>query len=513
MNLGMRKNILMICVAVLFLQSCTGQGSIVQGTGTPGAAAASETAPVPVSATPLVANTTTPTLQPSATITPTPLPTATPTPALLPWPVNGVEIAQGTSLDSLPGLGVYWVRRNALVWSSVETVQGYRNWEAAATLEQQLIQISEAGMQAILVVRGTPDWAQAVVGSYCSPIRAEYREAFASFLYEAVGRYSAPPYNVHYWELWNEPDVDPGLVSHTSPFGCWGDINDTEYYGGEGYADMLEVVYPRIKLADPQAQVLVGGLLMDCDPRTPVEDPPGSGQFKSCTPAKFLEGILASGGGDYFDGVSFHAYDFYNGALGQYSNFNWDSSWDSTGPTLLAKVDYLRELLTTYGHPDKFLMNTEVALLCGRTGTEDMCLGDDYANTKAYYAVQAHVAAHSVGVVANIWFSVEGWRGSALLDADSQPLPVYLAISNYAERLGVLAPLGKVDGFQDVSIYEFRGDGRTVWVAWSLDGLPYEISLPALPDAMYDVYGSSLSPSLQLTVTLAPVYIEWEERP
>jgi hypothetical protein len=37
-------------------------------------------------------------------------------------------------------------------------------------------------------------------------------------------------------------------------------------FGGEYYGNMLKIVYPAIKSADPQAQVLVGGLLLDCDP-------------------------------------------------------------------------------------------------------------------------------------------------------------------------------------------------------------------------------------------------------
>ncbi len=63
-------------------------------------------------------------------------------------------------------------------------------------------------------------------------------------------------------------------------FGCWGDPNDKTYYGGEYYAEMLKRAYPAVKAANPQAIVLNGGLLLDCDPRYP---PPG----KDCLPADF----------------------------------------------------------------------------------------------------------------------------------------------------------------------------------------------------------------------------------
>ena len=35
-------------------------------------------------------------------------------------------------------------------------------------------------------------------------------------------------FDVHYWELGNEPDVDPILVNSSSGFGCWGDIDDPD---------------------------------------------------------------------------------------------------------------------------------------------------------------------------------------------------------------------------------------------------------------------------------------------
>lgn len=509
----MRKKALFLLVVVLALQSCAGQGDVVGKTTLPtDLPVVSETVAVD-SAAPTSAPAI-PTLLPSPTVTMPPLPTATATPEALAQSVSGVEIRRPSNIGLSQNLGVYWVRRNALLWSAVEAVQGFRDWSAVTDLEQELIQLSQAGLEVILVVRGTPEWAQAFPGVGCGPVRVENRDALASFMQEAVQRYSAAPYNVHFWELWNEPDIDPALISPTSPFGCWGDLAD-QYYGGGDYTEVLKVVYPLIKVADPQAQLLVGGLLLDCDPRLPPETSPGSGQYKDCTPSRFLEGVLVNGGGDYFDGVSFHAYDFYNGTPGQFSNGSWHSSWDSTGPVLLEKAEYLRELLTTYGCPDKFLMNTEVALLCGRDGTEEICQGDDFSNTKAYYAVQAYTAAQSIGIWTNIWYSMEGWRGSALVDPSGEPLPVYQAIRNYSERLDQLAPWGEVSDFDGLRVYEFRGgngDASTrVWVAWSLDGLPHEVSLVALPSAVYDAFGNALPLSHQFTVTVAPVYIEWPE--
>ena len=110
-----------------------------------------------------------------------------------------------------------------------------------------------------------------------------------------------------------------------------------------------------------------------------------------------------NGGGAFFDGVSFHAYDYYYYEPGQYGNLNWHSSWNETGPVLVAKTRYLKNLLAEYGAGEKHLLNTEVGILCGTTGKEDVCLTETFDNTKAYYLAQAYALALSEGLQANLW--------------------------------------------------------------------------------------------------------------
>jgi hypothetical protein len=219
--------------------------------------------------------------------------------------MEDISIAGG--LELIDKAGTYWVRHNSLYWPDAEPVEGERHWDDLKDLEEQLIAANERNLQVILVVRGTPSWAQMVEGSICGPIKEEKLQAFASFLHDAVERYSQSPYFVKYWEIGNEPDAPVSFQAE--PFGCWGDQGDS-YFGGGYYAEMLKLAYPAIKSAAPQAVVLLGGLLLDCDPVNPPEDPPGSGELKDCTSSQFLEGI-PEWWGDYFDMVSFHAYDYY----------------------------------------------------------------------------------------------------------------------------------------------------------------------------------------------------------
>jgi hypothetical protein len=439
----------------------------------------------------------------------------TSTPASPSIPISGIEIQGIDEIQIVQQAGMTWVRRNGLLWSEVESIEGRREWEQVNLLEQELIAISGAGMRVILVVRDAPEWAQLQPGISCGAIKPDSLLAFAAFLHDAVERYSQPPYNVHYWELWNEPDVDPVFVNETSPYGCWGDLHDYEYFGGAYYAEMLKVAYPQIKAADPQAQVVVGGLLLDCDPVIPPETSPGSGQYKDCTSSRFLEGVLTEGGGEYFDGVSFHAYDYYQGKLGVYSNTNWHSAWNTTGPVLIAKTRYLRGMLAAFGYPNKFIMNTENGLLCGRDGTEPDCLGETFQDTKASYLVQSYVAARVEGLTANIWYDLRGWRGSGLLDAQMQPLEAFEALRFQSEMLDTAAIWGLIPQDMRVGVrgYTFYRAGIRIWVIWRLDEQLQIIEWSQSVETVFSTLGMSLPTTQEIRLSIMPIYLVWAEQP
>jgi hypothetical protein len=453
---------------------------------------------------------------PSLTFTVTAANSFTPTetqavPPLL--PIFGVEINSLRELNLASQAGISWIRLNGIQWNEIETEPGLFDWAQVERLEAILKGAEPSEYKIILIVRGTPTWAQAVPGSFCGPISPEYLDSFAGFLQIVVERLHQPPYNIKYWELGNEPDVDPLGVRADSPFGCWGDLDDTEYYGGGYYAEMLKVAYPVIKAVDPEAQVLIGGLLLDCDPENPPEFPPGSGQIKDCTPARFLDGILSNGGGEYFDGVSYHAYDYYGGRLGQFSNINWHSSWDTTGPVSVAKSNYLSRLLQRYGYNNKVLMNTETALICGKDGSEPECQTQDYQQTKASYLTQSYVQASMQGLSANIWYSMRGWRGSGLVDTSWNPFPAYQTLQFQTRILGKAVYWSELQTLAGIRGFEFSYQGKYIWLLWSLDGLNHALKFSTMPLAAYDLYGNPLHIGPEFSITILPVYIVWETRP
>ena len=419
-------------------------------------------------------------------------------------PIFGIQmdsVTESGGLSKVVEAKASWVGGIGVSWANVESTQGVYNWLAMADSVQEMQDVARQGLIPIVNVRYTPSWAQLYPGYSCGPMQSQYFDSYAKFIVQLVSRYSVPPYNVKYWEIWNEPDVDHSLVSENSGYGCWGNKSDP-YYGGGYYAEMLKVVYPQIKAADPQAQVLVGGLLLDCDPR------PGAGCAKvgnNNQPPKFLEGILINNGGPYFDGVSFHSYDFYQGQSGQYYNGNWSSAWNTTGPVLLAKAQFIKSLLSQYGVSGKFLMNTESALLC------DSCSNDPaFETTKANYVAQVYAVAIMQGLRANFWYSLLGWRNSGLLNADLSPRPAYTAFQFARNEVGDAVFVQEITKYAGVKGYEFNRGDRRIWLLWSLDGISHLITPSPAPLVKCNAQGlCTTNPSLPIVVTLNSLYLEF----
>jgi len=411
------------------------------------------------------------------------------------------------SFDDAGGLtqaaqaGADWTR-GGFIWSNIEPTPGDRFWDE--NLEQGLIRATSSGVEPIMLIESTPNWA-IKEGFSCGAVAEDKFPILGQFAYDLVKRYSVPPFNIHYWELWNEPDVAQIL-------GCWGNPSDTDYYGGKYYGEMLKWVYPQIKQADPNAQVLVGGLLLDCDPNNPPEG-------KECRSARFLNGIMESGAGPYFDGVSFHSYDYYTGEA-TYENGNWQSKSSTTGPASIAKARFLRSVLSDYGYGQKFLMNTETAVFWGPNLMDPPCSApiEEVTNIEAAkvdYVIQSFAVAVAEGWKANVWYSAFGVRCSGLLNSDMSPKAGYYAFQLASQKLGEAQFSRQISEYGGVMGYEYNIPGRKLWVIWSLNNQMQTLILPGFPVEVNRLGEDGLPlrvvSALSLTLESSPLFIEYEQ--
>lgn len=408
---------------------------------------------------------------------PTPVPTSIPLPDDI--TIFGAEVNRGY-VDRVVGYaqdaGISWVRYNGILWDEVEQTKGIRNWSNIADVEGELRQLKQAGIAPVVIIRGTPAWAQKVASTSCgSPIREDELGTFASFVRDAVIRYSTSEYGVRYWELWNEPDVDPTLIQgQPMPYGCWGDLQDP-FYGGRYYAEMLKKVYPAIKRADPYARVLLGGLLLDCDPSSAAECPPG----------RFLEGILQNDGGSFFDIVSYHGYAYYG--YWESEKRDWDldlPKWKHRGGAMLGKLDFIRQTLDAY-RLKKPVMVTEIGLLCN----DSICLNYQFEQEQSNYAVRTYVRALANGLLGASWYTLNygGWMEAGLLDKNQSPRQAYHTIKFLAHRLtGATFERKYISSDGSLERYAFRKGTISYEFLWTnQQALSQDFPLPSGTQAVF----------------------------
>jgi hypothetical protein len=419
--------------------------------------------------------------------------------------VFGAEVHaldQSHGVDAMMQGGASWVRFNAIVWTQVEPQKGVYDWSSVDTLKTQLQAYQGKPVNVIMIVRGTPTWAREFPTIPCGPIKPSEYPEFAKFMNTLVGTLSVPPYNVKYWEIGNEPDAP--VVAQDVVFGCWGQPGTTNY-GGEEYGNMLRAVYPAVKQADPNSKVVVGGLLLDCDPNNP---PSG----KDCSSSRFLIGVMANGNGAFFDGVAYHAYDYYQ-SPGLYYNPNWHADI-STGPSSINRDLYIKSLLAGAGYNNKLLLNTETSVVC--TGDASVC-NDSYENTKAAYVAVDYASAIVNKVSVRIWYDVfGGWRYSGLMYALNSPRPAYFAFKTAYSELGSATystSLAQPQIPAGVKGFEFTRDNRTVWFLWATSLNSYQVTFNSVPANAFDTVGQPITTSKTMTVDNNPRYFEWIGKP
>lgn len=346
-----------------------------------------------------------------------------------------------------------------LTWSAIESSPGVYNWAAT---DAMLAQAAAQGYQTILTLWQNPAWAADTV---CGPIRAAHLPTFAAFLRAAVARYSAPPYNVLMWALYNEPDNGNALDNTGA---CWGRThpNHAAGAGGAAYANMLSYAYPAIKAGNPRAQVLLGGIAND------FWYPSWGGPFDKT----FLPEMLAAGGARYFDIINFHYYPAFA------SSWNTGDRYTSN---IYGKAKAIQDKVAeASGGARKPVICTEV----GRptSGPPGDALPYSHELT-ARYVIQAFVRAMSFGMESVIWFMAADSDSMphkyGLMRSDLTPKPAYYAYRTLTNELrGATFVAARYDWPAHIEGYDFTWQGRRKTAVWTLtetpDSLSYAVAQP-----------------------------------
>lgn len=250
--------------------------------------------------------------------------------------------------------GIRWARLS-LYWNQIEPFNTEPDEFRWSMYDDWLELLSQAEIQPLLFLNRQPAWASTfVAGALDESDSLEFGE----FVRAAVARYSAPPYGVTHWEVYNEPDNSDISLAERG-WGFWG--ND-----GAGYAEQLALVYPAMKSANLAAQLVFGGVAHEYF----VEN---GGPFVR----SFITDVLKAGGGAYFDVFNFHYY----------------------GTDLPGQIRYFRQMLAGY-ELNKPLICTEAGTHSGIPAVEDA--GDIYAE----YLPKVMVQGIAGGLRIVDWFAL-----------------------------------------------------------------------------------------------------------
>jgi hypothetical protein len=322
---------------------------------------------------------------------------------------------------------------------------------------------------------------------------------------------------ITYWEIWNEPDApknseDPG-------YGCWGNPDDPsgDYFGGRRYGEVLIRIRDDIRDANPNAQVVLGGLMLPCKPDA------------GCLQGYFLQDILDAGAGSAFDIMAYHAYPYW-GNIDLDRDLE-DTEWGDPDPgvdninvgVINGKFDFIGRLL--YDHQlSKPMMMNEGALVCvsGVAYPTNYCDPGDPPNylpppgsyaqqywneDQSNYLLRQYVRLWARGAINSSWyhFHAVGWDLDenphlvGLKGETATPTKGYTALAFLAGtlRLNEGVYYGQLASGPALEGYRFRvpgiggGQANLYDIYWVNDGSTVNVLSPSDRIAVYDEQGTN----------------------
>ncbi len=222
------------------------------------------------------------------------------------------------TLEMVREMGSPWIVEY-FPWAYVEAEPGRFDW---AHTDLVIDHAERQGIEVIARLGFVPGWARPAESSPLYLDEDRFAD-FGAYAAEFATRYAG---RVRYIIIWNEPNL--ALE--------WGyaEVDPAKY------VTMLKTVYPMIKAANPEVQVLAGAL-------APTLAPPGSPD--GMNDLDYLETMYDLGAADFFDILSIHAY-------GWYSDPNEPAD---PGVVNFRRSELLRAIMVAHGDEEKHAMITE----------------------------------------------------------------------------------------------------------------------------------------------------------
>lgn len=363
-------------------------------------------------------------------------------------------------LRALDASGACWVSVG-FDWSQIQPgppVDGQPPDYDWSWFDDRLTLVAGTGVRMLAAVDHPPDWARGepYPDLRCTNIRPDRLDEFAQFLTDLVNRYKEPPWNIHHWTLRNEPDGTTPDRAEVGQ-GCGGTLPSL-------YVQMLEIAYPAIKSADPEATVLMGGLAYDWFL-----------EYEGPFYRYFPDDVMANGGGEHMDALNFHYFhDFYREWERWVPHGNPPTCGDvedgqglpyeAWGIDLIAKTNHLRNRMSVCHNVDLPVWVTELA--------EWGHAGDEVAIAQqARYVIQGYARGLAADVEKIFWFSLAesliDEYNFGLLAVDYTPKPSFYAYQTLVAELSGWAysrtlPAPDVEGYVFVD-----GEGHEKTAVWA----------------------------------------------
>jgi len=424
--------------------------------------------------------------------------------------VRSDEIPAAVAL--LREAGVQW-QREEIFWHEAQQEPGgpFRWGGDAAGLHNYDLAIdaqTRAGIRLLGLLDYNPAWFKGR-----NPRPEEWIDDWGVFVYNAVARYGRDRGQIKYWELWNEPNL--------AKYGY-----ESGLYTVEDFVRILEVGRAAAKAADPEAQIVMGGLA------SIWSEPPSEHHYDYFD---YLERVGQLGGWRHVDILAIHPYrpDVPEGEA-------WRRDQSLTFRQEMARLD---ALLATYGPKPVWFTELGWSANTRWPGVDP--------DTQAFYLIRAYMLAIAHPSVEKVfWYDFRNDTANAPyerpaydpgevefhygllnrtypLDPNRGDLrkPAFLAFRTMTQMLGGLtlqevARDGASPGEPGVYWYRFAGVGRRVDVLWRTGEAAATITVDCgCREALvrgwngtlrYLVYSANGQVTLRAAEVGAPFFVEYD---